>query len=329
MMLRFLFLIFADLHGFAEAATAPTHLHSLLESARYPLRERSTGLYAAILGGNGRITDGWPRIDQWVDSFEAMFERNKKIISASCSRWGLPNNSEGETNSMKDAIDQVGKSSGIDARFILSIVMQESQGCVRVQTTNNGVINPGLMQSHEGSGSCNKDGIIQNPCPQSEVLQMIRDGVEGTSTGPGLKALIFHEGGTTDVTSFYKAPRAYNSGAVASSGNLGQGSATHCYASDIANRLLGWTDGPSLCAPDVIGVISAGFWNGESVAGESDHSAPSTTNARLLTQTQNSLSSPSFPSPRFIQGSVTRPPASLSSNQISLGCKGARSSLAT
>lgn len=147
------------------------------------------------------------------------------------------------------------------------------------------------MQSHKGSGSCNKDGIIQNPCPQSEILQMIIDGVECTLTGYGIKALIFQEGGTADVTSFYKAARAYNSGAVASSGNLGQGGATHCYASDVANRLLGWTDGPSFCAPDVIGVISAGYWNGESVTGESDHNAPSTTNARLLTQTQDSLSS--------------------------------------
>ncbi|KAJ5394745.1 hypothetical protein N7509_000003 [Penicillium cosmopolitanum] len=74
---------------------------------------------------------------------------------------------------------------------------------------------------------------------------MILDGVEGTPAGPGLKALIAQEGGSTDVASFYKAARAYNSGTVASSGNLGQGIATHCYASDIANRLLGWTNGPS------------------------------------------------------------------------------------
>ncbi|KAJ5300070.1 hypothetical protein N7508_007313 [Penicillium antarcticum] len=119
-----------------------------------------------------------------------MFQNNKAIMSASCSQWGLPNNSEDEINIIKDAIHQVETSSGVDAHFILSIVMQESKRCVRVQTTDSGVINPGMMQSHEGSGSCNKDGSIQNPCPQSEIHQMIMAGVEGFPAGPGLKALI-------------------------------------------------------------------------------------------------------------------------------------------
>lgn len=95
---------------------------------------------------------------------------------------------------------------------------------------------------------------------------MIMDGVEGTPAGPGLKALIAQEGGSAHVASFYKAARAYNSGAVASSGNLGQGIATHCYASDIANRLLGWSDGPSLCAPNMIGMLSAAHWEGKSAS---------------------------------------------------------------
>ncbi|KAJ5752785.1 hypothetical protein N7520_009702 [Penicillium odoratum] len=261
-----LFLAIQSLQLIAEASNASPHLSSLAEETGNPLHERSTGLYAAVLGGNGMVADGWPGVDQWVESFEAMFENNKAIMSASCSQWGLPNNSDDETNSIKDAILQVEQSSGVDARFILSIVMQESKGCVRVQTTDNGVVNPGLMQSHDGSGSCNKDGAIQNPCPESEIHQMIMDGVEGTSAGPGLKALIDQEGGSAHVASFYKAARAYNSGAVASSGNLGQGIATHCYASDIANRLMGWTNGPSLCAPNVIGVLSAAHWEGKSVS---------------------------------------------------------------
>jgi len=264
----------------ARAANASSHLSKLVESPRNPRHERSTGLYAAVLGGDGMTADGWPGIDQWVESFEAMFENNKAIMSASCSQWGLPNNSDDETNSIKDAILQVEQSSGVDARFILSIVMQESKGCVRVQTTDNGVINPGLMQSHDGSGSCNRDGMIQNPCPESEIFQMIRDGVEGTPDGPGLKALIAQEGGSTDAASFYKAARAYNSGTVASSGNLGQGIATHCYASDIANRLLGWSDGPSLCAPNVIGMLSAAHWEGKS-ASACDRTA-ATTPSRLV-----------------------------------------------
>ncbi|KAJ5556714.1 hypothetical protein N7494_000629 [Penicillium frequentans] len=261
-----LFLVIHGLQLIAEAANSSSHLSSLEGETGNPLHERSTGLYATVLGGNGMVADGWPGLDQWVQSLEAMFENNKAIMSASCSQWGLPNNSDDETNSIKDAILQVEQSSGVDARFILSIVMQESKGCVRVQTTDNGVINPGLMQSHGGSGSCNRDGNIRNPCPENEIHQMIMDGVEGTSTGPGLKQLIAQEGGSTDAASFYKAARAYNSGAVASSGNLGQGIATHCYASDIANRLLGWSDGPSLCAPNVIGILSAAQWEGKSAS---------------------------------------------------------------
>ncbi|KAJ5543733.1 hypothetical protein N7513_007241 [Penicillium frequentans] len=260
------FLAIQSLQLIAEASNASLHLSSLEGETGNPLHERSTGLYAAVLGGNGMVADGWPGIDQWIDSFEAMFKNNKAIMSAGCSQWGLPNNSDDETNFIKDAILQVEQSSGVDARFILSVVMQESKGCVRVQTTDNGVINPGLMQSHEGSGSCNRDGAIQNPCPESEIHQMIMDGVEGTSTGPGLKQQIAQEGGSTDAASFYKAARAYNSGAVASSGNLGQGIATHCYASDIANRLLGWSDGPSLCAPNVIGMLTAAQWEGKSAS---------------------------------------------------------------
>lgn len=153
------------------------------------------------------------------------------------------------------------------------------------------VPNTGLMQSHEGSGSCNKDGIIQSPCPESQILQMIVDGVEGTQAGPGLKTLLAEEGGKSDVASFYKAARAYNSGTVASSGNLGQGGATHCYASDIANRLLGWTDGPSLCAPDIIGMMSTAQWDRKGAADASDRDTISTsTRARLVTQSHDAYS---------------------------------------
>lgn len=49
---------------------------------------------------------------------------------------------------------------------------------------------------------------------------------------------------------YYRAARLYNSGAIDDSGDLGLGSATHCYASDIANRLVGWMDSPSNCTLD-------------------------------------------------------------------------------
>lgn len=64
--------------------------------------------------------------------------------------------------------------------------MQESKGCVRVRTTSSpgaAVRNPGLMQSHNGPGSCSD----QTSCPPSAIEQMIRDGAAGTPSGDGLK----------------------------------------------------------------------------------------------------------------------------------------------
>jgi hypothetical protein len=176
-------------------------------------------------------------------------------MSASCTQFGVADNTDAEISEISTAIQSVGASTGIDPRFILAIMMQESNGCVRAPTTNYGVRNPGLMQSHNGAGTCN-DATVQNPCPASEVTQMITDGAAGTSSGDGLKQCLAQTG-ATDVSMYYKAARIYNSGSIASTKNLGQGIATHCYASDIANRLTGWSTGPSSCTPDAVAALTS------------------------------------------------------------------------
>lgn len=165
-------------------------------------------------------------------------------MKVSCTQWSETNDSEQEMSDIKSAIQSVSSAAGIDPRFTLAIVMQESNGCVRVPTTNNGVINPGLMQSHDGPGSCNKDGTVQNPCPASEITQMIHDGVDGTSSGQGLKQIM----GTCPAKGaqqYYQAAVVYNSGKLFT--DLGDNTATPCYASDVANRLTGWFSGTSSC----------------------------------------------------------------------------------
>ncbi|KAJ5718195.1 hypothetical protein N7488_003841 [Penicillium malachiteum] len=249
------------------------------------ISKRSTDAYQAVFGGYGTITNGWPSIDEWPTSFDDLFESNKAVMSDSCSQWDVANNSDDEIADIKKAIEAVAESSGVDSRFILAIVMQESNGCVRVQTTDNGVTNPGLMQSHDGTGSCNTDGDVQDPCPYSEIHQMIVDGVEGTSSGDGLKALITQEGGSTTALSHYKAARCYNSGSVASDGNLGQGDATHCYVSDITNRILGWSSGTSDCDEDTIGDLTSSDWTASSSSGSGSSSSavPSATTTSTST----------------------------------------------
>ena len=63
------------------------------------------------------------------------------------------------------------------------------------------------------------------------------------------------KGGVDDVSRYYRAARVYNSGSVDPSGDLGQGVATHCYASDVANRLRGWSLGTHGCGEGGVGGV--------------------------------------------------------------------------
>ncbi|KAL3428245.1 hypothetical protein PVAG01_01754 [Phlyctema vagabunda] len=195
--------------------------------------------------GDGSAGAGWPYKENWV-SFEDMFNNNKAIMFNSCGwNWNLPNDSGPEVGAIYDAIQQVAIETKVDHRFILAVIIQESGGCTRAPTSNYGVRNPGLMQDHNGDGTCNSDytGQIQTPCPNGVITQMIREGTAGTNDGDGLAQTINQATNTYGVTksrAFYIAARLYNSGSVAGNGDLGGGIATHCYASDIANRLTGW-----------------------------------------------------------------------------------------
>lgn len=197
--------------------------------------------------GNGSPSEGWPTRSDWID-FEGMWAANEPTISISCTEFSETNNSPQENAELKSAIQSVGQSAGIDPRFILAVVMQESKGCVRVDTTDNGVVNPGLMQSHDGSGTCNPGGPGAPgtiPCPDKEITQMIEDGTMGTSSGDGLKQCLTQTNGATLSQQYYQAATIYNSGNLPA--NLDDNTATACYASDIANRLTGWTTAETTC----------------------------------------------------------------------------------
>jgi hypothetical protein len=179
------------------------------------------------------------------------FNANKAIMFSSCSTWGVDNDSGPEVGAIWNAIEAVAAQTGVDHRFILATIIQESGGCVRVPTTNYGVRNPGLMQDHNGSGTCNSDitGEVDNPCPDSTITQMVTDGTGGTPDGDGLAQCINQSGWGTEAD-FYRAARLYNSGSIDGSGNLQDGIATHCYSSDIANRLTGWVSAEHGCYLD-------------------------------------------------------------------------------
>lgn len=172
-------------------------------------------------------------------------------MTSSCKQYGQPNNSGPEIGDIYNSIQTVAQETLLDHRFILAVMIQESGGCVRAPTSNYGVRNPGLMQDHNGSGTCNSDITkkVLNPCPTAQILQMIREGAAGTASGDGL-AQTMNQANDATVIAYYKAARIYNSGSIAKSGKLEDGIATHCYASDIANRLTGWVKAVHSCKFD-------------------------------------------------------------------------------
>lgn len=180
------------------------------------------------------------------------FSYNLPLIERGCSPFGVANPSEAEIHDVYSAIETVAAETGVDSRFILAIALQESNACVRAPTTNYGVRNPGIMQDHNGAATCNEGGRVLNPCPATTIYQMIKDGVAGTAHGDGLKQTLHkaQSRNSQGAGTFYIAARIYNSGSVHASGALEAGGSTHCYASDIANRLVGWRSAQKTCSFD-------------------------------------------------------------------------------
>ena len=202
--------------------------------------------------GDGRL--GWPTISQWI-SFEDLWNRNLPLIANNCDQ------TEDETQQVGGAIQAIAEASLLDHRHILVTIIQESKGCVRVITTSSSHRNPGLMQSYNGTGSCNNEGQIQTPCPSEVILQMVQDGSMGVinedlgiNIGPGLVqymndvAMVNGSG----AQAYYQASRIYNAGSIPDYDNLGSSGATECYVSDIANRLTGWAMGAHGCVPSTV-----------------------------------------------------------------------------
>ncbi|EMF09876.1 uncharacterized protein SEPMUDRAFT_9925, partial [Sphaerulina musiva SO2202] len=163
----------------------------------------------------------FPDPQTWA-KYELLWEQNRQLM-------GL-HNSESEIEHIRNAIEIVSKDSGVDARVIVCVIVQESGGDVRVRTTNNGVRNPGLMQSH--------NGVEFNPSdPQGSILQMIRDGTQGVAGPDGGEGL--QQCYEAEEKNWYRAFRRYNSGSVNQKElNDGKG-ATEGYVRDVANRLMG------------------------------------------------------------------------------------------
>lgn len=192
------------------------HLHGAGGSSGPPSSGHPSPVGGGYVAYSGPASH-FPDPKTWA-SFATLWSQNSTLMAL--------NDSPSEVGFIKAAIERVAPESGIDARVILCIIMQESGGNVRVGTTNNGVGNPGIMQSHAG--------VAFNPSnPQGSILQMVRDGTEGTSSGDGLKQLYarYHN--------YYEAFRGYNSGSVNQNDLNDPVGATGTYVQSVANRLMG------------------------------------------------------------------------------------------
>ena len=279
----------------ASGIFALTHGAPISTSTTRSLAARDSSY--SIFGGDGTAQTGWPSQNDWK-SFDDLWEINLPVMKSSCSQFGVPNNSDQEISDIKEGVYAAAKNSGLPEEFIFAVLMQESKGCVRAPTTNWGVRNPGLMQDHDGEHTCNEGGV-QNPCPKDQIFGMINDGASGTPQGDGLKQTL-QQAGNDDTAKWYRAARIYNSGRVHESGNLGGGIATHCYASDIANRLLGWSSagGSEKCKEGEIGSISTseGFAGGNN--GGNDNNKPTPTQTPVVKQpTQPEATATAVPQP--------------------------------
>ncbi|KAF4553567.1 LysM domain-containing protein 2 [Elsinoe fawcettii] len=154
------------------------------------------------------------------------FWANYTTLVADNSRLMRYSQSNDTVELIIEGVNKVSDESQVDPRIILCVIMQESGGNPKVVTTNNGVRNPGLMQSHNGTEF--------NPAdPSGSITQMIRDGTTGTPYGDGLKQL------NETYGNWYEAFRGYNSGSVDKSDLNHAFTATEHYVRNVANRLMG------------------------------------------------------------------------------------------
>lgn len=232
----------APAYSAASSASAPSY-------SSPPSSGTGNGNVYKMYSGDGTSSAGWPTEEQWL-SFDDMWSANLALIAINCD------NSDDENNNLKSAISSISSQSGVPANYILAIIMQESKGCVRVIGTESsgGIGNPGLMQSHNGQGSCNTNGNTVTPCPMSEITKMVSDGTQGTwylgspLGGDGLQQTLTNPACSSDSAKYFQAARLYNSGSMLYKSNLATDTAgTPCYASDIANRLMGWTTASTAC----------------------------------------------------------------------------------
>lgn len=159
-----------------------TLLVQATSSAPYPSAAAGGTVAKKEFSGDGG--KGWPTIDQWL-SFRDIWAKNVKGMGT-CSDATQAPTTDDEKKDILASIKDVSQKTGVDSRYILATILQESSGCVRAGITLSpgsvAVPNPGLMQDHNGTHTCFDKPA---PCPKDTIMGMLMDGTNGTLDLPG------------------------------------------------------------------------------------------------------------------------------------------------
>lgn len=180
------------------------------------------GSHGGKPGGGGYVqyhgsAAGFPKPSNWA-TYKYLWGHNSNLMNA--------HDTKKQIHDIHNSINKVARQSRVDVRVILCVIMQESGGNVHVHSTDNGVPNRGIMQSH--------NGVAFDPDhAKRSILRMVKDGTEGTRSGDGIQDLKRRYG------NIYEALRGYNSGSVNPQDLNDPLGATASYVKDVANRLMG------------------------------------------------------------------------------------------
>lgn len=174
----------------------------------------------------GGELSNYPSIEEWI-SWDALWDINREQILSS---------NGGDTyiqHYVQEAILQAERESNVDARLILAILMQESNGKASIDCVRSKC---GIMHASKGSS-------FDKEKPRESIVQMVYDGVVGRPrSGPSLATLLSGKPQMKNlaVGCPYGAARAYNSGSVKENLDDAGPKGQESYVNDVANRLLGW-----------------------------------------------------------------------------------------
>lgn len=257
--------------------------------------------YTRFIGDGGLIGGSdpdtyWPLKNLWI-TLDDMVAMNRKVMLESCAQYSVESNNDTDINNLRDMIMEVSHDKMVDATFILAIVLQESQGCVRRPnaTSKEGLSTLNGVLLGKGTAKC--EGLAA--CQRSTIREMLENGGSGVPESD-LRSLVAAIEKNTDHNpqhslNYYRAAYVYSTAVANIPARFEDAIPRHCYVSDVANRLVGWVGHNSTGYCDdsgssgATGSTSSTMSDSNTASGTS--SLPSHSSLATTTSSSDSLSS--------------------------------------